>query len=133
MTFFQYLNKCSKLCHVTLRVIKHSKQSKLNQKFMKPDIRVNACSKAFILFVVIDWQLWLAQIWMQESHTLPEKHFLLWMKRFYVMINHWRTLRYFKSIKTVIHTNNVFCYYVSFSFLCQITIIVKLIKLPLKT
>ena len=132
MTFFQYLNKCSKLCHVTLRVIKHSKQSNLNQKFMKPDIRVNVCSKAFILFVVIDWQLWLAQIWMQKSPTLPGKYLLLWMKRFYVMIDHWRT-QHFESIKVVFHTNNVFSYYNSSLFLCQITIIVKLIKLPLET
>ena len=41
LTFSQYLNKCSKLCHVTLRVIKHSKQSILNQEFMKLDTYVN--------------------------------------------------------------------------------------------
>ena len=30
------------------------KAIKPQPKFMKPDIRVNVCSKAFILFVVID-------------------------------------------------------------------------------
>ena len=65
LTFSWFQKIYNKLCHVTLRVIKHPKATKANQEFGKCD----SFESGHTFSVVIDWHVWLVNKPTTLSHA----------------------------------------------------------------